>query len=185
MKRLFVAVKITPDETFIQTYSLFRQKMVFSRIAWVEPDVMHLTLKFLGDTPADKIPFIGQVLAEASQGLPPLDFQLDHLGIFGSSYDPRVIWVGSSDSAKLSELGHAIIDGLHQAGFHRDRQNFVPHLSLGRIKKVENKKYFQMIIDEFRNRLYIKGKIEEVLLFNSILTSSGPIYQKISAFKLI
>ena len=185
MKRLFVAVKITPDETFIQTYSLFRQKMGFSRIAWVEPDVMHLTLKFLGDTPEDKIPFIGQVLTEVSQGHPPLDIQLDHLGLFGSSYDPRVIWFGSSDSAKLSELGHAIIDGLHLAGFHRDRQNFVPHLSLGRIKKVENRKYFQMIIDEFRNRLYIKGKIEEVLLFNSILTSSGPIYQKISAFKLI
>ncbi|MFA5417374.1 MAG: RNA 2',3'-cyclic phosphodiesterase [Bacteroidales bacterium] len=184
MKRLFIAIKVVPDAEFIRNYTLFIRQMSYHRIAWVAPEVMHMTLKFLGSTAEDQIPLIEKAMEGIVKEMSPLEFQFSRLGIFGSSYLPKVIWLGTTQPEKLSIMGSAVLDGLHQAGFPRDRQNFVPHLTLGRIKKVENKKMFQKTIDQFRNQFVINGTIKELLLFHSTLTTSGPNYQIIKSFIL-
>lgn len=184
MKRLFIAVKVVPEKEFINDYSLFRQKLFRNQITWVEPAVMHITLKFLGNISDEKIPAINQVLEKISNDFEAFRLNLDHLGIFGSSYAPRVIWWGASQPHQLTNLGLGVIDGLHEAGFLRDRQNFVPHLTLGRIKKVDDKKSFQSVIDEFRNGFFQEVEVRELLLLHSTLTTSGPVYQQINSFCL-
>jgi 2'-5' RNA ligase len=184
MKRLFIAINVFPDPEFIQNYTSLIRQMAWHRIAWVESGVMHMTLKFLGSTAEDQIPVIEKAMTGIVKEMSPLDFQFSQLGIFGSSYNPRVIWLGTPQPEKLSIMGNTVLDGLHQAGFSRDRQNFVPHLTLGRIKKVENKKMFQETIDQFKNQLVINGTIREVLLFHSTLSTSGPIYKIIKSFAL-
>jgi len=184
MKRLFVAVKVVPDQQFVSNYLEFRRKLVLNRITWVEPSVMHITLKFLGPTPNESIPHIHTILYKVFSQFAPFEVHLDHLGIFGSSYQPKVVWLGTSNPEPLAQLGHAVINGLHEGGFLKDRQNFVPHLSLGRIKSLENKKYFQKVVDEFRFSFQQTINIREAFLYRSILLPAGPMYQQISNFNL-
>lgn len=184
MKRLFVAIKVNPEEQFLQCYERFKQQLYSSRITWVHPSVMHMTLKFLGNTENEMVPHICNVLEKVAESNFEFDFTLDHLGIFGSSYLPRVIWLGSSKPEHMAALGNNVIDHFHEAGFLRDRQNFVPHLSLGRIKDTGNKKYFQSIMDKYRNNLQQSIRVQKIILYQSVLRSSGPIYQQINTFKL-
>ena len=184
MKRLFVAIKVNPDEQFLKHYEGFKQQLSSSRITWVQPQVMHLTLKFLGNTADEMIPVICDNLEKVAESNFEFDFTLEHLGIFGSSYLPRVVWLGSSQPAQMAALGNNVIDHFHEAGFLRDRQNFVPHLSLGRIKEAGNKKYFQEVMNKYRHSLKQYMGVQKIILYQSILRSSGPIYQQISAFKL-
>ena len=69
-------------------------------------------------------------------------------------------------------------------GFERDRQNFVPHLTIGRIKNVDDKKFFNQIIEKYATADIQKGNVTEIYLYESILRKEGPIYNVVKSFKL-
>jgi len=184
MKRLFVAIKLSPDENFLRIYDFLKQNLKQDLIKWVEPDKLHLTLKFLGETRNEKIPIIKQLLTEFVKGKKTLELNFDKVGIFGSSYDPKVIWFGINQNEQIKEFGHKILQHFHENGFKQDRQNFVPHLTIGRIKKLENKRYFQSVIDKVKNEPIQSFQINEIILYQSILKPTGPIYITLGGFTL-
>ena len=65
MKRLFAAIKVTPDENFLKIYYGLMKGLHFAKINWVKPENMHLTLKFFGETPEEKIELINNVISES------------------------------------------------------------------------------------------------------------------------
>ncbi len=69
-------------------------------------------------------------------------------------------------------------------GFARDRQNFVPHLTLGRIKNLTDKPRFQEVIGKIPQKAYIHKSVTELLLYESILHKDGPKYRVIHSFKI-
>jgi 2'-5' RNA ligase len=77
-----------------------------------------------------------------------------------------------------------IRDRLEEIGYDADRQNLVPHLTLGRIKSLKDKQLFQKIIDEHRQISSQKIDIDRILLFESILKKEGPVYQALQTFQL-
>jgi len=184
MKRLFVAVKIEPDKDFIATYQALLKSLVLERIKWVEPQNMHLTLKFLGKTPDEQLPRLHTALLAVASRHAEFELQLNKTGIFGSSYRPRVIWLGDDDSQEIRQLGEDILNGLDAAGFPRDRQNFVPHLTLGRIKQINSKKHFQNTMDQFRSTFSLNVRVTEFILYQSILKPEGPVYIALEKYKL-
>lgn len=185
MKRLFVAIRVEPDQKFTTTYAAFRQPLVLDHIKWVEPQNMHLTLKFLGKTPDEQLPQLHAALLEVASRHTDFDLNFTKTGIFGSSYHPRVIWLGDETSQPIRLLGEDLLNTLDLAGFARDRQNFVPHLTLGRIKKVNSKKHFQKTIDEFRTAFSLHVHPTNFILFQSILTPRGPEYHAIKTYPLL
>ncbi len=184
MKRLFVAIKIEPDSGFIATYQAMRRQMVLDRIKWVESQNMHLTLKFLGKTPDEQLPRLHTALLAVASHHTEFELQLNKTGIFGSSYRPRVIWLGDDESQEIRKLGEGMLNGMDVAGFPRDRQNFVPHLTLGRIKQINNKKQFQKVMDQFRSAFSLRVKVNEVILYQSILKPEGPVYITLKKYEL-
>ncbi|MCF8347294.1 MAG: RNA 2',3'-cyclic phosphodiesterase [Bacteroidales bacterium] len=184
MKRLFVAIKVKPDSGFIASHTRLKGCLSQSNITWVSPSVMHLTLKFLGNTGEESIETINGVLAEVAGGFTPFEGCFDKLGIFGSAYQPRVIWLGTSAESGFGSLGNAVLNRLDDHGFLRDRQNFVPHITLGRIKQIENKKYFNEIISRFRDSFHLSVVANQLGLYHSELTPSGPRYHEISTFNI-
>lgn len=184
MKRLFVAIKLSPDENFLRIYDFLKQNLKQDLIKWVEPDKLHLTLKFLGETHNEKIPKIKQLLAEFVKGKLPLKLDFDKVGIFGSSYDPKVIWLGINQNEQIKEFGQNLLQYFHENGFQQDRQNFVPHLTVGRIKKLNNKKYFQSVIDKVKSENIQSFNIKEIILYQSILKPTGPIYISLGKYPL-
>jgi len=184
MKRLFAAIKITPDIKFLEQIHALEEGLQHERIKWVENQNIHITLKFFGETDEKIIPGIVAALKNVSGSSSAFTFFLKNLGIFGSSYDPRVVWVGIEPYQELVNLMKKIQQELIPLGFGPDRQNLVPHLTLGRIKGLKDKQLFQRTIDRYSAISSSDLPAESFILYESILKKDGPTYTTLETFKL-
>jgi 2'-5' RNA ligase len=184
MKRLFAAVKIHPSPEFLKTYNSLKTGLKFARITWVKPESIHVTLKFFGETMESRIPDISKVLREVAGRHQHFTSELVNVGIFGSSYSPKVIWFGIDKSEPLKKLGMDVLQSVEKIGWEQDRQNFVPHLTIGRIKDIPDKHLFQRVIDEHKKTWMQEVHVQEFHLYESILNREGPVYKVIESFKL-
>ncbi len=183
-QRLFVAIHIDAGDSLVRLLSSLAHQLRHERINWVKPQNMHLTLKFIGSTPSDKIPEIIQFLQNISLKHSGFELEFDRTGLFGSQYNPKVIWLGSSKAPDLLiSLAKDMINGFDQIGYPADRQNFVPHLTLARIKQLADKHYFQRIIRQIPQQVYIRQAIHSFRLYESILQKNGPVYKLIQEFQ--
>lgn len=184
MKRIFAAIKIYPEEELTKAFYHLKSRLRNEKIKWVELQNLHITLKFFGETQEEQIPEICNHLDIVAQSNEPFSFQLKNLGVFGSSYKPRVVWVGIENNELLKELGKQVLNEMDGIGFKIDRQNFVPHLTLGRIKLLDNKPMFNNLIREFSDSQFQQVDVSQFHLIESILKPNGPEYKTLSSFKL-
>lgn len=184
MKRLFVAVKINPDAGFLNQFRKLKSDLRHEKIKWVEEKNIHITLKFLGETDENRIPLIQSILEETALGINPFSFSLARTGIFGSSYAPKVVWAGIQPYDEMRDLMKKIHRVLEKAGFEADRQNLVPHLTLGRIKYLDDKKLFADVLDKNSELKSEKMTVDEFRLYESILKKEGPQYIVLKNFFL-
>ncbi len=182
MKRIFAAVKIVPQPALTRFIDEFQQHLADSSIRWVDPKNLHLTLKFFGETPEEKISEIEKALEKIN--FAPFDLELGNLKIFGSRYNPRVLFVEALKAESFMILGFLVNEKIKPLGYETDRQNFVPHLTLGRIKKISDREYFQQIIVNLSGRPLQTQHVSEFYLYESILHSSGPEYKILKIFPL-
>jgi RNA 2',3'-cyclic 3'-phosphodiesterase len=185
MKRLFAAIKIHPSEEFLLNFSSLRNSLFHERITWVDPQNMHITLKFFGETNESLIPSIQDALLAACVNSGRFTMNIHRTGIFGSRYDPRVIWFGIDPEPGLEKLWKNLANGLLHAGWESDRQNFVPHLTAGRIREIKDKILFQQIIGRFRDIQLHQETATQVVLFESILNRDGPRYLEVATFEIL
>lgn len=184
MKRIFAAIKVTPSEAFLSRYYSLKKSLEGEKIKWVEPENIHITMKFFGETPEHHIPAIHAALEKAAALSDPFDFNIMNTGIFGSSYKPRVIWFGIEPVDGIVRLAESIFDQLQEIGVERDRQNFVPHLTVARIKFLDNRKHFQEVIIHYREGHIQKEEVNKFHLFESHLSPQGPKYGILSSYSL-
>ncbi len=158
--------------------------MRHEEIKWVEEHNIHVTLKFFGETAERKINTITGVLRECAGNAVPVVLKLSGLGIFGSSYAPKVIWVGIEPFKEVADLMKTVHSSLAVAGFEADRQNLVPHLTLGRIKFLHDKVLFRHILEQHKTIASEPVHIGEIILYESILRREGPEYIVLDRFPL-
>ncbi len=182
-KRLFAAIHLHPDATFTKQFLSLQQLLSVNRIKWVEPENIHITLKFFGETADEKIPGICKALANACNEQAVFPVKINEIGIFGSEYKPRVVMLRVAETHAICMLQQKITEELTPLGYIPDRQNFVPHLTLGRINHILDKQLFQQSLNHFRYNLNINEHAHELLLFESILHPNGPVYKPIEWFK--
>ncbi|MFC2107671.1 RNA 2',3'-cyclic phosphodiesterase [Bacteroidota bacterium] len=184
MKRLFTAIKVKPTEEFLRIYFKMKKSLVQEKIKWVNIENIHITLKFFGETPEEKIDEICYALEKSTFNHDPFILSLRDIGIFGSSYKPKLIWFGIDPSDELQKLAGDIKYELNEIGYESDRQNFVPHLTIGRIKFIENKKFFQKVIDDNKSGFIQEIAVDEIILYESILHRTGAEYVVVESFAL-
>ncbi|MCD4682564.1 MAG: RNA 2',3'-cyclic phosphodiesterase [Bacteroidales bacterium] len=184
MKRIFTAIKINPNDKSLQIYNELKSACRNDKINWVEPHNLHITLKFFGETEENKIPDIVSALLEIAKHHTGFSFYLKDVGIFGSHYKPKVIWFGVDRMGELKALANDVLNGMGDLGFERDRQNFVPHLTIGRIKFTDNKRLFQETIEKYKSVDIQKQTINQFFLIESFLGSQGPVYKILESFQL-
>ncbi len=180
--RLFAAIHIMPDDVFSMTFEGLRQTLDYNIIKWVDLHNMHITLRFFGETNPEEVPIITGALQKAVTGFKPFNLTLEKTGVFGSRYDPRVIWFGIKENPALLQLHKNISQALEEAEYFGDRQNFVPHITVGRIKEIRDKHFFQQIIDRFSDVKLLTQPVDSFSLYNSELKKEGPIYTSIETF---
>jgi RNA 2',3'-cyclic 3'-phosphodiesterase len=184
MKRLFAAIKVNPEEQLLRTFADLKKRLSDEKITWVNEQKIHITMKFFGDTKEEQIPIIETVCNEIVTAHRRFGLHLENVGIFGSSYNPRVIWFGIRENKTIAQLANELLDTLQENGFPRDNQHFRPHLTIGRIKHIQNKRYFQQVLDQFKNCYLQRVPVDQMELIESKLTPHGPVYTTINSFKL-
>lgn len=184
MKRIFIAVKIEPGKTLSGMISSLKSGLRNENIKWTNPENIHITLSFLGDTEEEMINAVSAMLKEKFEGFGKFELVIKGSGVFKSLADPRVIWTGIEPSPGLISLNEAILNGLKNTGIKIENRPFNPHLTLGRIKTVKDKNVLKSLLEKYRNSEIQKTIIDEVILFESILLNTGPIYKPIGKYRL-
>jgi len=184
MKRLFIAIKLVPNASILSVYNSLRKELSYNKIRWVEPTNFHLTLKFIGETQENKIPYIIDIIKNTIDSYGKIKLDVNKIGIFGSSYKPRIIWLGIAENKKIDNLANDMINNLDAAGFVKDTQNFVPHFTIGRITNIIDKKTFNHSIEKQRNVIFQKIEVKNIVLYESILSGKNTRYNEIYRFSL-
>lgn len=184
MRRTFVAIKIPLTEHLHRFIDEIQQALMKEIIKWVEKNNMHITLKFLGDTKEEDISEIDNNLAQICNEYSSTQLKLTGTGVFKNFRNPRVLWIGTAYNPKLDQLYKSIDAALIQYGFETEDKQFIPHLTLGRIKWINNFSAFKERVLEHKDIDFGEVQINEVLFLESTLTPQGPIYNPINTYKL-
>lgn len=132
--RLFVAINL-PHEERLRLYSATAPlRRIPSSVRWVAPETLHLTMKFLGEMPAARLPQLQHALQRAAFAHDPFDLELAGIGVFPNLSRPRVYWVGTEGARGLEQLHTSVEDEFARLGFAPEARAFHPHLTIGRVK---------------------------------------------------
>jgi len=117
-------------------------------VRWVHVEGIHLTLKFLGDTPVEKVERVKAALVQAAEEVGPFRLAAKGLGCFPNMRQPRVVWVGVEEPlGALSRLQKAVEAHVGPLGFPAEQRAFSPHLTLGRVQQYASHSEARMIGD--------------------------------------
>lgn len=179
--RAFLAVEVS-DEARGHVAALLADLRARSgpQVRWVKPDVMHLTLVFLGEVPEGFIRSADERLAGVLPQLPAFRCRLAGLGAFPSPQRARVVWVGiDTGRDALISAQRAASRALERIGFEPERRPFSPHLTLGRLREPGDAS--PLLGTQFASECF---PVERVVLFRSVLKPQGPEYSVLHEYRL-
>jgi len=180
--RVFIAIKIDMNQTIIRFVNDVRKSDAGVKL--VESENMHITLKFLGDTKVESIEKIKAIIKRSCLELKPFIMKFRGVGVFPNQHYLKVVWIGIHDAQQLIPFIKTIDDRLHQLGFKREKRDFSPHLTIGRVRTAKNKQKLLQIIQEYQETIFGEQHIETIQLMKSDLTPKGPIYTTLEKFPL-
>ena len=191
-KRMFIAINLDKDIKHLimnmqeKINGLIKKNV---NIKYVDSKNLHISLKFLGDLNSIESEKVSLALKKISFQYNPFDITLTkNIGIFTNRNIPRVIWIGiKTGSNKLKEICSSIEQELINETFLRIEKNFIPHITIGRIKKI---KYKDELVKNLKNINFkdsedIKQNIQSIELMESQLTPNGPIYRLLNKFPFL
>jgi RNA 2',3'-cyclic 3'-phosphodiesterase len=190
--RLFVAIEL-PDKqkralAGLQESMRSAVTRRFSdvRVRWTRAESMHLTLKFLGATPPDRLESVHNALASAVPHAPAFNLSLANAGSFAGRSAPQVIIAGVSGQTKpLLELVQRIETAFAAVGWPREKRDFRAHITLARLPQdVSNET--RRAIAEITAMVKLNSShawpVGHVSLFQSHLGREGAHYERIARF---
>jgi RNA 2',3'-cyclic 3'-phosphodiesterase len=130
--RLFVAVNL-PDalrRTIHEALAGLRSAQL--PIRWVDLTGMHVTLKFLGEVPPERVADAEDALGRAAAGMRAFSLAVEGAGAFPSADRARVVWVGCEAAPPLELLQHAVEREYAALGYPVEGRPFRPHITMGR-----------------------------------------------------
>jgi len=140
--RTFIAIELEQElkDQLFRVQDQLRAQGVARGVRWVQPEGIHLTLKFLGDTPLERIEEVKAALARAAAKVDPFSFSISGLGCFPNTRQPRVVWVGLQEpTGAMVRLRDAVEAQVAPLGFPTENRAFSPHLTLGRVQRYASK----------------------------------------------
>ncbi|MBW2967123.1 RNA 2',3'-cyclic phosphodiesterase [Candidatus Woesearchaeota archaeon] len=173
--RLFIAIEV-PEEITRILKSLQEKIRIPGRATKTKS--FHLTLKFLGEVDDDLLPRVKDSLSQIEFG--GFDANLSDIGTFPNLNNPRVLWVGLEPHDLINALQKDIDTATQKLGFEMDNR-FHPHLTLARIKLLDNKADFKTALVDIKPP-QASFPVSEFKLIKSNLTPQGPEYEVLETF---
>ncbi len=182
--RLFVAVTLPAEarEAIARVIHALRAADM-SGLRLVNPEGVHLTLKFLGNVDSSRVSVLTDALHAAGEGAAPFALQLSGVGAFPNPRSPRVLWAGvSGDTESLTALASRVDDTCSTLGYSRERRPFSPHLTLAHVREsasAHERQHSASIIKDIGLAPTQPFSVQAFHLIRSTLTPSGPIYETV------
>jgi len=181
--RVFIAVDID-EPTLVSRLARLIDALTATGVPMkpVEPENLHITLRFIGEIPEGLVEEVKREVVERLE-FSGFDLELRGLGAFPGPYRPRVVWVGVSEGSRELRVIHDLIEGsLRRLGVPPERGagEFVPHLTLARIKGSRNIQALTKLILDYQDYVVGRMRVGSVRLKKSTLTRRGPIYETLA-----
>ena len=176
--RLFIALTI-PDEIkagIEKAQEEMRRALPEGRIRWIRREQFHLTLRFLGEVDAERVPVLLDAVRGACNGFAPLSLRSERVGFFPDGRFPRVLWVGVNDRENnLPLLQRAVQQA--SAGFTAEKpeQDFSGHITMGRIKRITRPeaKILTRLASDLAERFFGEWTANKIEIMRSELSEQG------------
>lgn len=187
--RLFAALQL-PDG-WLAALSRIRaslETVAANELRWVRPELMHVTLLFLGYQPAERLPEIEAALGTAATEGRPFRLSLDSLGTFGPPQGITVLWAGLTEvPPPLAQLHQVLALHLTEQKVVFDRTPLVPHITLARGKRPIDREVSLRVASALKQLDMPRGlatSVDAFVLMRSRLSPRGPTYEVLRSFRL-
>lgn len=179
--RTFIAIELAENlkQALRRSQAFLAEQVPARSVRWVSPEGIHLTLKFLGDTPLDRVDRVKAAVAQAAADAQAFSFSLGGLGCFPNTRQPRVVWVATEEpTGALARLQKAVESHVSPQGFPSEKRPFSPHLTLGRVHRYASHADVQRIGAVVAGCIGPLGEmtVNRILYIQSDLRPTGAVY---------
>ena len=187
--RLFVAIPMpeTVRNEITRVRQELQQLVSHDAVRWTKPEQFHLTLRFLGAVPADRVAALQEAVSAVCLGIPALRLRAQGIGFFPNARSPRVIWAGVDDGeGRLVDLQKQIEAAVQPFTQEPGTERFAGHVTLGRVKFLKQPEIEKLAAyaQAVKSRLFGEWTANEVELVRSDLLPAVASHTLISAFRL-
>jgi 2'-5' RNA ligase len=171
--RCFIAIEL--PERLKEDISALTERLraTGADVKWVPAGNLHLTLKFLGNTPEENLQGIKERVQAAAGRHRNFGAQLSSVGVFPSKVRPRVLWIGFSRPEEILLLQGDIEKNMQALGYEPESRPFKAHLTIGRARSMRGKDLLLKELDTFENTVFGEFQVEAISVMRSELRPSG------------
>jgi len=183
--RCFIAILISPAarQGLLAVQNHF--KKAGADVKWVKEPNIHITLRFLGDRPPKKVKAVTDFLHKSFSSHEAFEIEIDRLGVFPSERFPKVLWAGvGQNSDRIAQIAGRLEEELNRLGSPKERQEFIPHVTLGRVQSAKNVKPLMQKFTGYTFSSPILSPLNQIIFYQSTLTPAGPVYEPLTTVDL-
>lgn len=175
--RTFIGLPLRVEPSLLEARKRLMSALSMERISWTSPEQYHITLRFLGDTRIAAIEKIGNALHAEVKDHQQETLEIGGLGSFGPRKAPRVVWLGFREPRFIETLKQEVDRALEICGLPPSEQIFTAHLTLGRVRHLQNFEEYYRTLDRMNRQFTGMVQFEKLVFFRSILGAQGPEYR--------
>lgn len=174
--RLFVAIELDAAVRSALKALQDRLRVGADGVRWVRIEQVHLTVKFLGEQPDDRVPRVCEAVAGAAAAAAPLAFDVTGCGVFPPRGKVRVVWAGvRPEDDRLARCFASLESALDAEGIPREPRPFSPHITLGRVRDDRSGGRLRAAVDGTSFAAH-RQTASSITLMSSVLGPGGPAY---------
>jgi 2'-5' RNA ligase len=156
-----------------------------AKVRWVEPQNLHLTMKFLGDVPDADVVSVCRAVEAAAGGLALLSFDVVGLECTPARGPVKMIWAGVRDpSGELAGAFGELEAAMEVLGFDVERRAFRPHITVGRVRYCPNPAALRHAAARLGDEEFGTQDADDIVVYSSQLTKEGPVYAAMAHCRL-
>jgi 2'-5' RNA ligase len=181
MIRTFIAVNLDP--AIKARIGVAEEDFRIKGVRPVDPELIHVTLKFLGNVEEGRIDEIADALEKVK--VAPFTARIGSIGGFPNARSPRVIWIGAEPAESFVDLNRQVEDRLADIGFEREGR-FNAHVTIGRVKfpDPEQKQRLPGLFEKYKDFEAGSMKVDRIHVMQSRLSPKGPKYEALREIML-
>ena len=172
--RLFTGLDL-PQETKERLDAVVSHLRHSAHVSWSPVYNLHITTKFIGEWPKDRLQELTAKLATVNVS-GPVHIEIRGLGWFPNPHSPRIFWAAVHGGPQLAELAEATEQACASLGIPKESRPFSPHLTLARIKQIVPLNALRREIAELKSVDFGAFSARSFYLYLSEPGPSGSIY---------